>query len=202
MTGKKAQVKGVKRQAEAPSSRPWDRRPEESPQAFKAFLAYRDCGDERTLAKAAERIGKSRGMLFRWSTCHDWVGRCFLWDQEQYREAEAAGRQVRQQSLQRQVQDADRLQRLGMARLGKLVQRNPQTGELELDPGVGVQDAVRIYKLGLDIERSLPGASETAPAEEVEGSELQRMSDEELRQLIALARQRVKTQPEEDDDGS
>ncbi len=202
MTGKKAQAKSVKRQREAPSARPWDRRPEESPQAFKAFLAYRDCGDERTLAKAAEMIGKSRGMLFRWSTRHDWVGRCFLWDQEQYREAEAAVRQVRQQSLQRQVQDADRLQRLGMARLGKLVQRNPQTGELELDPGVGVQDAVRIYKLGLDIERSLPGASETAPAEEVEESELQRMSDEELRQLIALARQRVKTQPEEDDDGS
>ena len=200
MTSKKSKRTHTKRTSSSPSARPWERRPEESPAAHQGFVAYRDCGPDRTLREAAERASKSLSMMGQWSRRHDWVRRCFLWDLEQDREAEATLRQARQESLQRQAGDADRLQRLAMARLGKLVQRNPQTGELELDSEVSVQDAVRIYKLGLDIERSLPGAPESAPGEEVEEHELKQMTDEELRQLIALARQRAKAQPEEGED--
>jgi len=183
-------------------ARPWERRPEESPEAYDGFRTYRDCGPGRSLREAAGRAGKSPSMMAQWSRRHAWRQRAFAWDLEQDREAEAALRQAREKALERQAQDADRLQRLAMARLGKLVQRNPHTGELELDPGVGVQDAVRIYKLGLDIERSLPGAPERAEGEEVEEDELRRMSDKELRELIALAKQRVSKQAKETEDDS
>jgi hypothetical protein len=139
-------------------------------------------------------------MLYRWSRRHQWRERAFVWDLEQQRETDAALRAARQQALERQVQDADRLQRLAMARLGKAVRRDPVSGELELDPEVTVQDAVRVYRLGLEIERSLPPGPETAPAEEAGEGELRRMTDEGLRQLIALAKQRAQSQTTEDSD--
>ncbi|HUW13627.1 MAG TPA: hypothetical protein VM537_28145 [Anaerolineae bacterium] len=203
MTEPRKRGAGKKKQGTSrasPPTHPWERKGDESPEAYDGFLAYRDLGSRRTVREAAEQVGKSAGLLARWCQRHSWRARAYAWDLDQDREAEATLRQARQESLQRQAQDADRLQRLAMARLGKLVQRNPQTGELELDSEVSVQDAVRIYKLGLDIERSLPGAPESAQGEEVEEHELKQMTDEELRQLIALARQRANAQPEEGED--
>jgi hypothetical protein len=139
-------------------------------------------------------------MLYRWSRRHGWRERASLWDVEQQRETDSALRAARQQALERQIQDADRLQRLAMARLGKAVRRDPVSGELELDPEVTIPDAVRVYRLGLEIERSLPAGPEAAPAEEVADDELRRMTDEELRQLIALAEQRAERRNEGDDD--
>jgi len=182
------------------ASRPWERRVDESAQSHRAFITYRELGAERTVGQAAAALGKSRGMLYRWSRRHQWRERAFVWDLEQQRETDAALRAARQQALERQVQDADRLQRLAMARLGKAVRRDPVSGELELDPEVTVQDAVRVYRLGLEIERSLPPGPETAPAEEAGEGELRRMTDEGLRQLIALAKQRAQSQTTEDSD--
>ena len=185
------------------ASRPWERRPDESAQSHHAFLTYRDLGPDRSIAKAAEQEGKSRGMLYRWSRRHGWRERAFLWDVDQQRETDSALRAARQQALDRQLQDADRLQRLAMARLGKAVRRDPVSGDLELDPEVTILDAVRVYRLGLEIERPLRAGPETAPAEELADDELRRMTDEELHQLIALAKQRAQSQTtEEGDDGT
>jgi len=187
------------RKEEGPPPATCERRPAESAQAYEGFLAYRDCGPKRTLQEAAERTGKSRAMLARWSRLHDWRERVFAWDREQAREAEVALREARQEGLKRQARDADRLQRLAMAKLGKLVRRDPVTGELELDPSVSVQDAVRIYRLGLDIARSLAPGAEVGPEEQAEDPELRRMTDRELRRLIALAKKRANTNHEEEE---
>lgn len=179
---------------------PWERRPDESPQAYAAFRAHLECGPERTLQQAADKIRKSRHLLAAWSRRHGWQERAFAWDQHHYREEEAAVRAARQEVLKRQAQDADRLQRLAMARLGKLVQRNRQTGDLELDSDVSVQDAVRIYRLGMEIERSLPGSAEQPLGQEVDEDELRQMTDRELRELITLARARMDRETKEDND--
>jgi hypothetical protein len=54
----------------------WERQENESARAFEAFAVYRDLGAQRSIAKVAEILGKSRALLERWSTKHDWVARC------------------------------------------------------------------------------------------------------------------------------
>jgi hypothetical protein len=138
-------------------------------------------------------LGLSAALLYRWSRQHQWFARAYAWDLACRREDEATLREARQEALQRQARDADRLQRLAMARLGKVVSRDPVTGELTLDPEVSIQDAVRIYKLGLDIDRSrtAAGAERVEDEGEDQDAELRRASDVLLRQIVEVAEQRV-----------
>ncbi len=53
----------------------WSRQEGESARAFEAFALYRDMGPERSLAKVGRGLGKSRGLMERWSSAHDWVDR-------------------------------------------------------------------------------------------------------------------------------
>ena len=43
----------------------WDRRENESIQAYEAFCVYRDLGSERSILKAAQKLLKSEGTLKR-----------------------------------------------------------------------------------------------------------------------------------------
>ena len=56
---------------------PWERRPDESPEAFEGFFAYRDSGPHPALEKAAKRVGRSRDLMARWSRRHDWRERAY-----------------------------------------------------------------------------------------------------------------------------
>src|SRR5215212_12147936 len=62
---------------------PWDRRPEESAPAFEAFCVYRGQGSQRSLRRVASALGKSRSLIFRWSSAHEWRGRALAWDFDQ-----------------------------------------------------------------------------------------------------------------------
>jgi hypothetical protein len=62
---------------------PWDRRPGESLPAFEAFCAYRNAGRHRSLREIAAQLGKSRSLIFRWSSKHHWVARAQAWDIDQ-----------------------------------------------------------------------------------------------------------------------
>jgi hypothetical protein len=63
-------------------AQPWERLPNESPQAFQAFAIYRDMGAERSLAKVAQQTGKSKALMDRWSARDHWVMRADSWDVE------------------------------------------------------------------------------------------------------------------------
>ena len=60
----------------------WERQEGESAQAFQGFAAYRDMGAERSLAKVAQKLGKSKALMERWSVRWQWVMRADLWDDE------------------------------------------------------------------------------------------------------------------------
>ena len=66
---------------------PWERQLNESPQAFEAFAAYRDMGAARSNAKVSRLLCKSKALMDRWSSEHDWVKRVAAWDAEKDRVA-------------------------------------------------------------------------------------------------------------------
>lgn len=68
----------------------WEKQPEENPKPFEAFCIYRDLGPGRSLPQVAERLGKSEGLMERWSRENDWVKRASAWDAEQDRLARQA----------------------------------------------------------------------------------------------------------------
>lgn len=49
--------------------------PKESAKAFEAFSVYLNMGPERSLGAVGQKLGKSRGLLERWSAKFDWAGR-------------------------------------------------------------------------------------------------------------------------------
>ena len=53
----------------------FDRQRRESSKAFAAFQIYLELGAQRSLAAVAERLGKSKTMMERWSRRFDWTAR-------------------------------------------------------------------------------------------------------------------------------
>ena len=66
---------------------PWERQLNESTQAFEAFARYRDMGASRSTSKVSRQLCKSRTLITRWSSEHDWVKRVAAWDAEKDRAA-------------------------------------------------------------------------------------------------------------------
>jgi hypothetical protein len=59
---------------------PWIRRDDETEHAYENFQAYLRMGTGRTLAKAAQKIGKTTQALGEFSRKHEWVERCRAYD--------------------------------------------------------------------------------------------------------------------------
>lgn len=57
------------------SRRPWEKRISESVKAFEAFACYRDMGPDRSTAKVARELGKTKALMDRWSGRHGWQRR-------------------------------------------------------------------------------------------------------------------------------
>lgn len=61
-------------------NKPWERQLNESTQAFGAFKAYLDMGDERSYAKVGQRLGKSKAIIDRWGSTWKWQERIREYD--------------------------------------------------------------------------------------------------------------------------
>lgn len=53
----------------------FEQRPRESDKAFAAFSLYLSMGPERSLAAVGRKLGKSEGLIERWSSKFDWPAR-------------------------------------------------------------------------------------------------------------------------------
>jgi hypothetical protein len=98
------------------------------------------------------------------------------------------------------VEAAEQIERMGMLALRSLITRDAETGEPRLDNRVRPRDAVALYRLAMDIQRSLPQAGEApaVTAEKAEQERLRQLSDEELKQVVALLQQRQRQEVEKD----
>ena len=54
---------------------PFEQQPKESAKAFAAFSIYLSLGPERSLRAVGEMLGKSEGLIERWSSKFDWSAR-------------------------------------------------------------------------------------------------------------------------------
>lgn len=134
------------KQKETQELHPWERQPDETPKAYEAFALYRDAGSDRSIAKVAEKLGKSEALLNRWSSKYEWVKRVAAWDDEADRKATAKLLDDVAQMRARQRKQALKMQLKG----------------LELMKGINVGDAklseiVSLMKLGMEQERICMG---------------------------------------------
>ena len=53
----------------------FEQQPRESDKAFAAFKTYLDLGAERSIREVGQKLGKSEGLLERWSAKFDWPAR-------------------------------------------------------------------------------------------------------------------------------
>jgi hypothetical protein len=61
---------------------PWEADPSWHPARRRAFECYRDMGAERSTAKVARALGKSKTLMDRWSGQDGWPARASAWDAE------------------------------------------------------------------------------------------------------------------------
>jgi len=82
---------------------PYGQRLGESAKAFAAFVVYRDMGEERSLEKVAQELGKSVSLLQRWSSQHEWVTRVLAWDTDRHQRHDAARIEADTQLLESEI---------------------------------------------------------------------------------------------------
>ena len=58
----------------------WEKRKDESVEAYEAALCYFEMGMNRSLPAVCEKLGKSLSRMKRWSTRHAWIVRAFAFD--------------------------------------------------------------------------------------------------------------------------
>ena len=150
---------------------PWARLPSESSKAFSCFQRYRDLSPlDRSVAKVAEKVGKSVGYCERLSTRHRWVERATAFDDETDRVAqlrrfrEVAAMQDRHaaiaaacldQGIQRlKTLDPNTLQPSDVARLLEVASRTERMARGVLADELSVQERGLTISAG-DLRRKL-----------------------------------------------
>jgi hypothetical protein len=187
---------------QVPGRRAWEQLEEETAQAFEGFVTYLELGPERTIPRAAEALGKSTPLLWRWSSRHRWRGRARAWDRENRRQDEAVSREERDELVRRRRHRADLLGRTGLMVLSKFVRRDPVTGELQVSPDVKPRDAVSVLRLATELEERIDIAAPQTDASPSAEDRIHGLSDAELERLIEVSQQAGNANEEEKEDGA
>lgn len=102
------------------TDKPWERQKGESAQAYEAFSTYRDMGPERSIAKVAQALNKSRALMGRWSSQWNWVERVRAYDNELEKEAKAKAVKDRKAMTERHIGIAMQVQKKALEALANL----------------------------------------------------------------------------------
>ena len=163
---------------------PWERQPKESDVAFEAFVTYRDMGPERSHAKVAQKIGKNKGLISRWSRIHGWTARIEAWTDEKDRKT--------REELIKGITDM-RKNHVGIAEQ-MLVKALKALQKIPVEE-MTMQDIARAVDVGAKLERLSRGEAteRTESKNEISGKvtvtsdPYEELTTEELRRLAKLA---------------
>lgn len=156
-----------------PDEELWERQPEESARAFQAFAAYRDMGAERSTAKVARALGRTKALCDRWSSRWGWVARVDAWDAEQDREQQ-------RRTSERYAQTNEAIHGIGVSILSKIQRRLKSLNETEIDE-MPLDALARLYGQATRAIRIVQGEPTERHAVEVN------RSDPEAEREVALA---------------
>ena len=132
----------------------FDRQPDEPNLAWDGFVAYRDLGLERSLAKAAAVIKKSKSLLDDWSARWGWVVRATAWDREVDQRKRAAALKGVEEMQAKHIQMAESLFGLSALELTKWVKR---ARAREGSPVTSLRDVSMLVEAAAKLERQARG---------------------------------------------
>lgn len=141
------------------SIKSWERLPEETSRAYKAFCIYRDMGPSRSIQKVAQEwsSGGHTSRLKEWSSKSHWTERATAYDEylDEIRRSEQED-EIREMA-ERHAREAQLLQ-------DKAIEKLESLNIDEMKP----QDVVKFYDIAVKIERLSRGVStENIKREEV-----------------------------------
>lgn len=105
---------------EEKKNKPWERQEGESEKAFEAFAAFRDMGEKRTVAAVAEKLSKSRQLLFKWKSAWDWENRVKAYDNDLEKQYHAKRKKLIAETKDRQLKISYSLEKKALEALNLL----------------------------------------------------------------------------------
>lgn len=140
----------------AAAPQPWERRPEESDQAWAAFVVFRDMPDaQRSINEVGRLLVKSGSLIDRWAARHHWQERVRAHQADQDHQWLADLAHQRHLAAQRHVRLAQTAQDVAGQALQTLV-----PGDLR------PADIIRMTDLGVKIERDALGMTNPPPPDQ------------------------------------
>jgi hypothetical protein len=176
---------------------PWERQENEKDQAWAAFVAYRDMGPGRSIAKVAQVIGreKSKSLLEGWSSRHGWVRRAAAFDQHQEAtaaaDARATTRAARAAVLDQQAVAA-------RVMLAKGLQALQAVDPTQIDPRAlpkWIEAAIRLNRQAVGLPDRIVGDQDMT--DDVEVGPVGHLSPEENRARLVLLQREAARRTEE-----
>lgn len=127
-------------------SKLWERQENESPQAYEAFVVYRDLGVGRTFTAVAEKLRKSVSLIRRWKDAWNWETRADCWD-----------RAIAEKAIEQAAEEYARMLELQI-NIGKMMQakgaKSLQGMNFEDVPIKHLPSIVNLINSGIKAERS------------------------------------------------
>ncbi len=160
----------------------WERRANESHQAWRAFELYLGMGDERSLRLVAEEVRCHLSLIKRWSSLHGWRRRVGAWEASRRHEV-ATQAAVQQAAYERRQRNAEQLEKFAMAGLRSLLERDAESGELRFVQGLKATEIASLIRVACHM---MPTPPPPAEDEGEEGGALSELSDAELMHLRTL----------------
>lgn len=131
----------------------WDRLDGESTAAYAAFCRYRDLGQERSTAKVAQELSKSKTLMDRWSGAWNWVNRCWEFDAQE-------DERTREQLCRDRMAMRKRHIRLGMA-MQAVATHGLREWQIKIEQGLplnlSVAEIVKLMECGAQLENDAVG---------------------------------------------
>jgi len=164
------------------SGAPYDRLPKETSTSFEAFVVYRDMGVERSLQKVAQRLGKSKALMDRWSSRHRWVKRSSAWDAHVDLRTRNAELKALEDMRQRHTKASLGLQTVAISELMKLQGQSKTRKGSVIKP----RDLIRMLKEGALLERLTRGEPGEITQHGIGEIDLSEFSPAELKLLAKI----------------
>jgi hypothetical protein len=135
----------------------WERQPGETPRAWKAFVIYRDMGDDRGVTKVRDIAGGiyKHSTLLEWAAKNRWAERARAWDNYVDRRRQAAFLREQEEMARRQIKTGRTLQDVGLAYVEEELS-DPEQRKAQMS----ATSALRYIDTGVALERKGMGVDD------------------------------------------